>query len=911
MRPLLLLLTGVLASAGPLAPQASAAAIPGLRELGTIDGRTFYITPYPVFLRDARVIASRIADTLSTRAYVATVNSRAIQDALHAWTSGTIAWIGLSDEGPAGIERGIWRWDSGEPYSFSFWNPGEPNYFTNEIFGLINWGPQGEWNNAIEFVEFPAILEVYAGCPVQDGRLEAADLPADLGHAIALDWHAYAPPVAPAEYRVYRAPEICLLSAPTITLLAATPAASFVDTSVVDFQTRYYRIDVLANGSVLDSLVSGPALSFPNLAIGRIRDVTQTMELVNPARTAAVETLRVTRVSLGQVSASVATVSVSIPAGGRTAVGIASLGFLQLGDRLIIQPPDADYVIDSKTFVGEVRAIPQPNAFDEFQTGRQIRVDALIPQYAVFEGGTLFYRAGGSSAWRSDMLRNASPFDLDPLPYAIIPGSAVDTRGVEFWLRVGASGNTLTDPPETPDVHPLELRIHTTLSDTLAGPARRYRMVTLPLDFQNPSLQFADVLALHLQAYDTTRWRLFSYAPADRTNLEWSESRREANVFRAEPGRAYWLITHDPYRLDTNPVPGRSVSTAAPFQITLQQGWNQVGNPFAFPIAWSAVVRDTSVIGPPMLYDPEADNYREPSQGVLPPFAGVFVENLSDASAEIDIAAREAPPVSSAPADFAKAAAAGWTVALGVTQDAGSMDAVEVGAAAGASRDYDRNDLRKPPDHPGASISLSIDNHDFSKWPGNYVRDVRPAGEAGYEWRLRVLGSRGENSLRFSLRCSGDRPPDLHAGLIVSETGEFAELSFDESQPAPELTTRAGDQPHELRLLVGTPDYIRQVRELLPAPDVVQLDPITPNPTRRAATIHFGLPRAGPVRLEIFDLGGRLVRTLLDGRSVGSGFHARTWPATDERNVSVPSGVYFCRLTAPSQTRVRRFIILR
>src|SRR5262249_34230227 len=162
---------------------------------------------------------------------------------------------GVSDEGPAGIEPGVWRWESGAPYAFSFWNEGEPNFFGTEIYGLLNWGPQGEWNNAGDGPH-PAIIEVYAGCPPPDSPVLAADRPGDLGHAITVDWHAYTPPGGPASYRLSRASESCLFGTPAETLLAQTSSTSYLDTSVVDYQSQCYRIEPILNGIPVDSLYS-------------------------------------------------------------------------------------------------------------------------------------------------------------------------------------------------------------------------------------------------------------------------------------------------------------------------------------------------------------------------------------------------------------------------------------------------------------------------------------------------------------------------------------------------------------------------------------------------------------------------------------------------------------------------------
>ncbi len=56
----------------------------------------------------------------------------------------------------------------------------------------------------------------------------------------------------------------------------------------------------------------------------------------------------------------------------------------------------------------------------------------------------------------------------------------------------------------------------------------------------------------------------------------------------------------------------------------------------------------------------------------------------------------------------------------------------------------------------------------------------------------------------------------------------------------------------------------------LELPSAVTLDPPYPNPFNPSAVVPYSLPAAGPVRMELYDLLGRRVRTLVDAfRSAG------------------------------------------
>lgn len=83
-----------------------------------------------------------------------------------------------------------------------------------------------------------------------------------------------------------------------------------------------------------------------------------------------------------------------------------------------------------------------------------------------------------------------------------------------------------------------------------------------------------------------------------------------------------------------------------------------------------------------------------------------------------------------------------------------------------------------------------------------------------------------------------------------------------------------------------------------------------PNPARGSTRIGFELDRGGHVRLTIFDVAGRKVRTLLD-ETAGRGQHTAEWDGRDDRGRNVVDGLYFYRLDVDGVRLVRRLVIAR
>jgi hypothetical protein len=70
---------------------------------------------------------------------------------------------------------------------------------------------------------------------------------------------------------------------------------------------------------------------------------------------------------------------------------------------------------------------------------------------------------------------------------------------------------------------------------------------------------------------------------------------------------------------------------------------------------------------------------------------------------------------------------------------------------------------------------------------------------------------------------------------------------------------------------------------------------VSPNPAFRTARVQFNLPVAGRVDAGIYDLSGKLVRTLT-GAMLAPGAHEFPWNRTDNHGRSVQNGTYICRV---------------
>jgi immune inhibitor A len=83
-----------------------------------------------------------------------------------------------------------------------------------------------------------------------------------------------------------------------------------------------------------------------------------------------------------------------------------------------------------------------------------------------------------------------------------------------------------------------------------------------------------------------------------------------------------------------------------------------------------------------------------------------------------------------------------------------------------------------------------------------------------------------------------------------------------------------------------------------------------PNPFNPLTRIEFSLDEGARVSVKIYDISGKVVRTLVE-ETMSSGRHRAVWNGEDENGRSVTSGIYVCRLEAEGKTAMRKMVLLK
>ena len=159
-----------------------------------------------------------------------------------------------------------------------------------------------------------------------------------------------------------------------------------------------------------------------------------------------------------------------------------------------------------------------------------------------------------------------------------------------------------------------------------------------------------------------------------------------------------------------------------------------------------------------------------------------------------------------------------------------------------------------------------------------------------------------------------EQPPNSGNLVLLDVHGAGAQRSDPKDGNPDDYPYGHGPQGDVIRIY----NYVRLVRDLdtsssleeehTALPESIELAQNQPNPFNSSTVIHYTLPQAGNISLEVFDLLGQQVAVMASGYQQ-PGSHSVVWQA--DNNGNLPSGIYFYRLSVSGETLVRRMTYLK
>lgn len=500
----------------------------------------------------------------------------------------------------------------------------------------------------------------------------------------------------------------------------------------------------------------------------------------------------------------------------------------------------------------------------------------------------LFVRLGGARSFGS------------PLPISngqsTIPASLVTERGLEFFVRL-SDGTTF--PAVNPTVSPAfrSVRVSSLVSGAAFAPAVN-QFVSVPLELDDKSINVLNEYG----PYTPESWRLFLWD--DFANAGTGEY-REPPEFEPdfEPGSAYVLVTSsgDPFTVRD----GTSVTTERPTRLLLRPNrWNQVGNPFAFPINWSEVDFEPDVVNRNEIVALTSQgSFVQPS--TLESWSGYFVRNPTsepvvmivpprEASVNVEESTREYPTVKDAELLIRLSA----SIVGASTGDTENWIGFVGDEASPAS-------FREAPAF-GDGIRLSIVEGE-NRMAGSF----KSTSDVDSHWTIEIQTPEAlrRKGSKVGLAVASDRP--LPAGHTVFLFDQIDGVLHEARDGLFALHFEPGEKKRWYTVTIGTASAAADPDFLNPQdPLDYSLSQNYPNPFEEETTIRYQIPSAEHVEIAVYDLRGQLVKTLVDKKQ-DAGTYEVGWRSDEQDGRRLASGVYFCRMHVGTYRSTKRMVIVR
>ncbi len=473
-----------------------------------------------------------------------------------------------------------------------------------------------------------------------------------------------------------------------------------------------------------------------------------------------------------------------------------------------------------------------------------------------------------------------------------IPDSRVTLRGIEYVVEVRDEDEILAQAPSD---GPASIRVEGEVTPP-QQPSGAYRIVSFPTELDEPELSniFEPLLP-----YDPSEWRLFSIGASGLTADGGYVEQNELEGASLSAGRALWFIRRNGGALAS--LDGTSVPINQPHEISLDEGWNLIGNPFAFDVPLSQVRVENTAGSLQDVLGYNGNNFVNQAGGALKPYRGylVYLSGGQGGTLVVD----PSPEEPSASIASARAPDPRWAVDLSARVGQARDPMNTFGTAPSATDGVEAADGREPPpigDY--VSLRFRAPSQDRGLW-----RDMRSTGGGLRTWTAEV---RTNVSGLVTINASGisSVPDDQSVWLVdpvLDQTQNLRETRTYQF-PASEAT-----DARPLRILVGPAAAVqRRLGRDADRPERVELLPSVPHPVRSHATFRYRVPERTRATLELYDLLGRRVATLVDDESVGPGTHTYAWTRQDTGG-TLSSGAYLLRLQAGDVTRTRRLVIMQ
>lgn len=359
-----------------------------------------------------------------------------------------------------------------------------------------------------------------------------------------------------------------------------------------------------------------------------------------------------------------------------------------------------------------------------------------------------------------------------------------------------------------------------------------------------------------------------------------------------EIGKGYWFNALNEVTIN---VGAGTTNTNIPFELTLREGWNQIGNPFNASINWNQILVSGNllpIVDGLFVYDTEEKEFR--SSTTLSPFSGAFVWADQETTVEVfpSLTGRTAEANNEA---VTKVDGLDWLLPINLKIGGTTRRVAGVGMNHQASESKDSMDELVPPRFENYLEMFTTKAFSYPY----FSTDIVPV-EDSHVWSYELTS----NVKSGPARLQWDNIPllnnTLHVWLVDEDAGRVIKMT-EQSDYSFNFNAQNNFSIH----YSTDPDY-----QVLPAN--LSLGDAFPNPVSSKTNITVLLPASEEsysLELVVYDLQGKKVKTITNGEYF-PGLHLFELDVKDQAQLKDGIYIYQLDFEGPGMPRLQKKLVI-
>jgi len=504
----------------------------------------------------------------------------------------------------------------------------------------------------------------------------------------------------------------------------------------------------------------------------------------------------------------------------------------------------------------EFNYLSDPEEFP--MSSESIEVSAMSVDFENIDYATFYHRKVEDQEWSNILVPGyLGTYQID------ISKEMVGDVGLYYYFEaIDTSGTSISLPKKQVVLH-YDTNYPTIPNLRFGETVNQYQIISVPLNLQNTN---AEAVFDELDEYNIKKWRLFHYNGG-------STNEYRSGFTNIDPGMGYWLIVREPASITTGEGRTVRIDSITGFQVNLNPGWNQIGNPYDMDINWDHVIFDNMNlnIGRVKLFN--RDSLSEGN--VIPRFRGgfVFLEGVQPISVNLRPSMVPAGRMQqyNDPARLNSLDETSWTAGLKLSNGIISHNLSGIGMHPEAIEGKDRHDEALLP-VPKEIIPFELAfNHPDEQYKKFSMDVIQTTDQYIWEFEVKSFGQTQALTISWDNRHFGDN----EFNLILNHKGVEKLVNMKEIKSYT-FSATGNDQ---FRIIFGDDSFVNN--ELKPL--ALTLGQGYPNPFRDELTIPFTLPEGNSnynVNISVYDITGNLVKQLTD-EAYHPGYYTISWNSAE------------------------------